>query len=184
MALQMEMFEKRKKCLRIFNEYFNSFIDGHENVILTNEKEIRNLIVQIRTFNCNLAENDDLYDEHLVALFNTRVGRLNKFFKSDCQTNNIIVNNKSEEQTFDKYQVQEIQRHSQKESEEMVDNEKSVIFDDCKDIDALLAIYYIDFIKLTGTNWYDYHSQIMEFIIENPFIKDMKTKMDYLIKSI
>nr|XP_027204512.1 uncharacterized protein LOC113798215 isoform X1 [Dermatophagoides pteronyssinus] len=174
MALQMEMFEERKKNLRKFNEYFNSLIDGDKNEILTNQTEIRSLIKQIRIFNRNLAENDDLYDEQTVTLFNDRAHQLAEFLNSNSQTNN-IVDSKSDQQTFYKHNV--------RERNEIVDNEKSFYINDIKDIDALLALYYLKFLRITQTNWFDYYSQIMEFIVFNEKMNTM-TKMDHLKRTI
>ncbi|XP_075677486.1 uncharacterized protein LOC113798215 isoform X1 [Dermatophagoides pteronyssinus] len=174
MALQMEMFEERKKNLRKFNEYFNSLIDGDKNEILTNQTEIRSLIKQIRIFNRNLAENDDLYDEQTVTLFNDRAHQLAEFLNSNSQTNN-IVDSKSDQQTFYKHNV--------RERNEIVDNEKSFYINDIKDIDALLALYYLKFLRLTETNWFDYYSHIMEFIVFNEKMNTM-TKMDHLKRTI
>ncbi|KAH7638111.1 hypothetical protein HUG17_9216 [Dermatophagoides farinae] len=200
-----EINQKRRKAIRKFDAYFDSFNDGHTSEIIVDKIEIRNVIELIRKFNRNLADDDNLYDEELVDKFKMRARRMANFLNDSTANNEdsnkkesssssssekIVANNMDKQpKTEPSPQQQQKQKQQQRQCEpEMIrkndKNHHHAVIGNEENIDALLNVYYINKLELTFTNWFDYYPQMMEFIVNGPKSMDMKTKMDYLKKTL
>ncbi|KAH9414161.1 hypothetical protein DERP_008356 [Dermatophagoides pteronyssinus] len=155
MATPQETHRKRKIALRKFNDYFNSFIDGHGEEIVEEKKEIRNLIEQIRKYNRDLADDDFLFEEELYERFNSQAHRLAKFIN-----NSPNIDDSKEKRTSNQNEIEPTEKPIENDD---IDNDNEP-----DHIDWLLAEYYIGQLELRDDNWFDYYPQMMHFIIFEP----------------
>ncbi|KAH9501092.1 hypothetical protein DERF_011961 [Dermatophagoides farinae] len=175
-----ESYQKRKKALRKFDDYFNSLTDGHDEELCLEKMNIRQLIEQIRSFNRNLADDDNLYEDELVEQFNSRAHRLAKFLNDSTDIG-------MDEELPKKMMInKDIQiKPSQRQSEpRMFQNDDFDLNNENDHIDSLLTIYYIGELELTDNNWFDYYPKLMEFIVRDPKIPDERTRINYLKQTV
>lgn len=164
MASLEESYQKRKKALRKFNDYFNSLNDGHGEEICSEKSNIRQLIEQIRYLNRNLADDDNLYEDELVEQFNSRAHRLAKFLNGS--TSNIVYDESQETKR------QQIESKILSQNDNVVENVQQH------------PLQHLFHVQLTETNWLEFYPQMMEFIVLDKKIPNEPTRIKYLKQSI